>query len=83
MAPLTHSRTAPFPSTEQRLGLYPVVDSVEWIERLLKAGVRTIQLRIKDQSENAVETDIAQAIAPVSYTHLDVYKRQHEYPDYR
>lgn len=63
MAPLTHSRTAPFPSTEQRLGLYPVVDSVEWIERLLKAGVRTIQLRIKDQSENAVETDIAQAIA--------------------
>ena len=46
MAPLTHSRTAPFPSTEQRLGLYPVVDSVEWIERLLKAGVRTIQLRI-------------------------------------
>lgn len=28
-----------------------------------KGGVRTIQLRIKDQRENAVETDIAQAIA--------------------
>ncbi|QIP54362.1 thiamine phosphate synthase [Hafnia alvei] len=52
-----------FPATEQRLGLYPVVDSVEWIEHLLKAGVRTIQLRIKDQPEQAVESDIAHAIA--------------------
>ncbi|MDN6773753.1 MAG: thiamine phosphate synthase, partial [Enterobacterales bacterium] len=52
-----------FPATEQRLGLYPVVDSFEWIERLLKAGVRTIQLRIKDQPEQAVESDIAHAIA--------------------
>ena len=32
-------------------GLYPVVDSVEWIERLLQAGVRTIQLRIKDKRD--------------------------------
>lgn len=52
-----------FPATEQRLGLYPVVDSVEWIEHLLKAGVRTIQLRIKDLPEQAVESDIAHAIA--------------------
>ena len=28
-----------FPPVPYRLGLYPVVDSVEWIERLLKAGV--------------------------------------------
>jgi thiamine-phosphate pyrophosphorylase len=52
-----------FPATAPRLGLYPVVDSVEWIERLLDAGVRTIQLRIKDQPEEAVEPAIAQAIA--------------------
>ncbi|HAK35275.1 MAG TPA: thiamine phosphate synthase, partial [Pantoea sp.] len=38
---------APFPATASRLGLYPVVDSVEWIARLLEVGVRTIQLRIK------------------------------------
>ncbi len=31
------------------LGLYPVVDSVEWIERLLKQGIKTIQLRIKNR----------------------------------
>lgn len=52
----------PFPLTEARLGLYPVVDSVEWIARLLEAGVRTLQLRIKDQHEEAVEQDIAAAI---------------------
>lgn len=55
------SRSA-FPLTAARLGLYPVVDSVIWIERLLAAGVRTIQLRIKDLPEAAVEQDIAAAI---------------------
>lgn len=52
----------PFPPTERRLGLYPVVDSVEWIARLLDAGVRTLQLRIKDRHEDDVEQDIAAAV---------------------
>ncbi|MEQ9862981.1 thiamine phosphate synthase [Pectobacterium cacticida] len=61
---MTFSHTAmPFPPTEQRLGLYPVVDSVEWIERLLRVGVKTIQLRIKDLPDEQVEDDIVQAIA--------------------
>jgi len=53
----------PFPATPHRLGLYPVVDSVEWIARLLEAGVTTIQLRIKDLPDDHVEDDIAAAIA--------------------
>jgi thiamine-phosphate pyrophosphorylase len=55
--------TPAFPSVPKRLGLYPVVDSVEWIERLLGAGVRTLQLRIKDKRDEEVEADIAAAIA--------------------
>lgn len=55
--------TTPFPATLHKLGLYPVVDSVEWIARLLEAGVTTIQLRIKDLPDEQVETDIAAAIA--------------------
>lgn len=51
-----------FPATKQRLGLYPVVDSVLWIERLLAAGVTTIQLRIKDLEDTQGELDIAAAI---------------------
>ncbi|HFK7188896.1 TPA: thiamine phosphate synthase [Serratia odorifera] len=55
--------TTPFPATPHRLGLYPVVDSVVWIERLLAAGVTTIQLRIKYLPEEQVEADIVTAIA--------------------
>ena len=55
--------TTPFPATSHKLGLYPVVDSVEWIARLLDAGVTTIQLRIKDLPDEQVEEDIAAAIA--------------------
>lgn len=51
-----------FASTEQKLGLYPVVDSVEWIKRLLNVGVTTLQLRIKDPLANNLEADIKQAI---------------------
>lgn len=51
-----------FPTTEQRLGLYPVVDSLLWIKRLLAAGVTTIQLRIKELDKLQREQDIAEAI---------------------
>ncbi|HCT3874644.1 TPA: thiamine phosphate synthase [Klebsiella michiganensis] len=52
-----------FPSVPFRLGLYPVVDSVTWIERLLAAGVRTLQLRIKDKRDSEVEEHVVAAIA--------------------
>jgi thiamine-phosphate pyrophosphorylase len=52
-----------FPTVPHRLGLYPVVDSVEWIKRLLEAGARTLQLRIKDKRDEEVEADVIAAIA--------------------
>ncbi|WP_376765877.1 thiamine phosphate synthase [Cronobacter sakazakii] len=52
-----------FAPVPHRLGLYPVVDSVEWVTRLLDAGVRTVQLRIKDKTDAEVEIDIAAAMA--------------------
>lgn len=52
-----------FPPVPFRLGLYPVVDSVQWIERLLDADVRTLQLRIKDRRDEEVEADVVAAIA--------------------
>jgi thiamine-phosphate pyrophosphorylase len=55
-------KTLTFPAVPQRLGLYPVVDSVEWIARLLEMGVRTIQLRIKDKCDEEVEADVIAAI---------------------
>lgn len=46
-----------------QLGLYPVVDSVQWCQKLLDMGVKTLQLRIKDLPEAEVEQDIIAAIA--------------------
>ncbi|HEY7866031.1 MAG TPA: thiamine phosphate synthase [Psychromonas sp.] len=46
-----------------KLGLYPVLDSVEWLERVLKLGVKTLQLRIKDKQPEQVEQQIIEAIA--------------------
>ena len=47
----------------QKLGLYPVLDSVEWLEKVLKSGVKTLQLRIKDKQPEQVEQQIIDAIA--------------------
>ena len=44
------------------LGIYPVVDSLAWIEKLLPLGIKTIQLRIKNKQEHEVEGDIKTAI---------------------
>jgi len=51
------------PCDTTQLGLYPVVDSVEWVERLLALGVKTLQLRIKDKQPEQVEQHIIDAIA--------------------
>ncbi|OON35544.1 thiamine-phosphate diphosphorylase [Izhakiella australiensis] len=54
---------SPFPTVPQRMGLYPVVDSVSWLERLLESGVRTLQLRAKDLSDDDAEPAVIAAIA--------------------
>ncbi|WP_047690347.1 thiamine phosphate synthase [Vibrio sp. ZOR0018] len=51
-----------FPKIDKNIGLYPVVDSAEWAERLLKFGVKTIQLRIKDSTHPDLESQIIAAI---------------------
>jgi hydroxymethylpyrimidine kinase/phosphomethylpyrimidine kinase/thiamine-phosphate diphosphorylase len=53
----------PFAATEQHLGLYPVVDSVKWLRRLLGQGVKTIQLRIKNLPAAEVAPAIRDAVA--------------------
>ncbi|MBD1559625.1 thiamine phosphate synthase [Vibrio sp. S9_S30] len=54
---------SPFPKTNaEYLSLYPVVDTVEWVERLLEIGVKTTQLRIKNADDPDLETKIIKAI---------------------
>ncbi len=44
------------------LSLYPVVDDVMWVEKLLHLGVKTIQLRIKNPHQTDLEQQIKQAV---------------------
>ncbi len=52
-----------FPSCDGELGLYPVVDSADWIEKLLPLGPKTIQLRVKDKSESFLKQEIERAVS--------------------
>jgi len=41
--------------------VYPIVDSAAWIVRLAATGVRLVQLRIKEQSEEQLRVQIENA----------------------
>jgi thiamine-phosphate pyrophosphorylase len=41
--------------------VYPIVDSAQWIKRLLPLGVRLVQLRIKDRPEDVLRPQIREA----------------------
>ena len=53
-----------FPSCDtQHLGLYPVVDSLDWLSKLCAAGVKTLQLRVKDKSAAELDELVKAAVA--------------------
>lgn len=45
-----------------KLGLYPVVESSEWVDKLASYGVKTIQLRIKNKPISVIEEEIINSI---------------------
>ena len=60
-------RLQPFaPLSHPALGVYAVVDSAAWVRRVLAAGIRTVQLRIKDPAEPTLATQIQASIAAAS-----------------
>lgn len=50
------------PLADPLLGLYAVVDSAEWIFRLLDFGVRTLQLRVKRPDAPGLSDDIRRCV---------------------
>jgi hydroxymethylpyrimidine kinase/phosphomethylpyrimidine kinase/thiamine-phosphate diphosphorylase len=68
-SPLDVQVLPPFaPLSNPALGVYAVVDSAAWVRRVLAAGIRTVQLRIKDPSEPTLATQIAESIAAAKAT---------------
>ncbi|CBN80294.1 Thiamine monophosphate synthase [Ectocarpus siliculosus] len=54
-------RPEAFPKCHDDWGLYPVVETAEWVEKLLSLGVRDIQLRVKGASPEALDAEVARA----------------------
>lgn len=44
------------------IGFYPIVDSVAWLEKCIASGVKSIQLRIKGKTGDALVQEIKQGI---------------------
>lgn len=42
---------------------YPIVPDTDWLARLLPAGIKLVQLRIKDQGPEMVRAEIGKAVA--------------------
>lgn len=56
-----HSVPQPFKRAHY-LGLYPIVDCYEWVETLVRFGVKTIQLRVKERTKK-LEEEIKRSVA--------------------
>lgn len=52
----------PFPACPLRLGLYPVVPTAAWVEKLLPLGVSTLQLRCKSPDRATQAQEIQRAV---------------------
>lgn len=60
---------APFAALrDPALGVYAVVDSVEWVRRVLASGIRSVQLRIKDAAEPTLRAQVQASIALAAQT---------------
>ncbi|WP_395055757.1 thiamine phosphate synthase [Polaromonas sp.] len=63
------------------LDLYAVVDSADWVARVVAAGVRTVQLRIKDaegeQHSAMVREEIRQSIRATTATGAQLFINDH------
>lgn len=60
-------------SERSSLGLYPVVDTLEWVKRMVDEGVPTLQLRIKSLSGPALIDTLSQAIRYAKGTETGLY----------
>lgn len=66
------------PLTYPDMGLYPVVESVAWLKRLLPLGINTIQLRIKAAADPAqLVAEITAAIALGKQYQAQVFINDH------
>jgi len=62
---------------EHTRGLYAIVDSAQWVARVLAAGVRVVQLRIKEADPQALVREIRGAVALARAAHATLIVNDH------
>jgi hydroxymethylpyrimidine kinase / phosphomethylpyrimidine kinase / thiamine-phosphate diphosphorylase len=65
------------PLTDRALGLYAVVDSAAWVRRALAAGVRTVQLRIKDPHHPALRGEVRDSVVAARAAGAQLFINDH------
>ncbi len=70
--------TTPYPSLNaENLGIYPVVDSIEWLEKLLPFNLKIIQLRLKNVSSSKLPRLVKIAVNLFKNTQTRLFINDH------
>ena len=70
-------RANAFAACPKQLGLYAVLPNAQWIARMAKAGVPTVQLRFKSDDKAAVAKEVAAAVAATQGTNTLLFINDH------
>lgn len=62
---------------EPHMGLYAVVDGAAWVERVLAAGVRTVQLRIKQGAPDKVSGEVLRSVQAARAVQAQLFINDH------
>ena len=65
------------PLAQPRLGLYAIVDSADWVERLLAAGARTVQLRIKEGTPQHLSKEVLRSVRAAREVDAQLFINDH------
>ena len=66
-----------FAPCPKQLGLYAVLPNAQWVARMAKAGVTTVQLRFKSDDKAAVAKEIAASVAATQGTNTLLFINDH------
>lgn len=70
-------RADAFPACPRALGLYAVLPTAEWVGRMARAGVPTVQLRFKSDDAAAVRREVEAAVQAVRGTQALLFINDH------
>ena len=70
-------RTNAFPTCPHALGLYAVLPDAQWVGRMARAGVPTVQLRFKSDDAAAIRQEVRAAVQAVHGTGALLFINDH------